>query len=118
MEQCEIYANNNFTFKDLDAYDTTRAAICAYYIKSALDQGVYSCQRAKYFSEESKKSDDSSFLGDIAIGFQSRGTSASTEKLDAVIQNFINYVKNNPKDWEFNPDAGDWLYNDWPCKLD
>jgi len=121
LRDCKIFANNNFELENLDTEDIHSSITCGFYIRSAVDEGVYACQMAKRFlqySREEQNQKRADILLSGGMGIAELGTGTTPDNLRAVIQNFINYVEKNPKEWQYVPDAKDWLYKDWPCDLD
>ena len=119
LDSCKVYANNNFNVDGLSDIKLLKASTCVGYMVSALEQSIIICNMAKEIDQSSFESDIEEYLligGSLA--FASIGTSATHENINAIIQTYINYANDNPKEWEYYPSMQDWLTNNWPCEIE
>ena len=119
LDSCKVYANNNFTLSGLSDLKLLKASSCLGYMVSALEQSIIICSMAKEIAQSSFESDIEEYMligGSVA--FASIGTSATHENINAIIQTYINYANDNPKEWEYYPSKQDWLTNNWPCEME
>jgi len=119
LKHCKQFANNGFESSGLSEGGIIGSTVCWSYILSAIEQGQENCEASiivDSLANKQKKAIDRVDFKGVATGMVLRGTSAKHEDLYAVIQNFINFVENNPKEFKYIPNAENWLYRDWPCK--
>ena len=82
-----------------DDVDQATAFACVGYIAGVIDVGRSICGI----------SDDETTRRIWGIG-------ADREQIDAVIQTFVNYARENPQLWSKDPFDDDWAGHSFPCK--
>lgn len=93
---------------------------CSGYIIGRIEAASQICDAYQYAFEQRKNGEGNWSLEELyGLGAMAKhyGTSADVRDTDAVIQSFINWAERNPREWEYTPDASEWLSELWPCKL-
>ena len=109
-KSCQKYVNSGFDIgraeNKIDVLDHT---VCFGYIMGVVESYRTICVVNQTVN---KNSDIKDYWDFTAMSF---GTSARNDDINAVIQSFINWARDNPQKWKQTPFAHEWLLEKWPC---
>lgn len=114
-DSCKPYADRGFDIASTDdVVGIYSDGVCLGYILATIEQLQNICK--VYDWAKTQHSDRPDLVNGARVAAMAHGTSATIDDSDAVIQLFINYAAANPTEWEYTPDATDWLTQAFPCK--
>ena len=117
-ENCKTYADNNFSLEGLDNLKLVKASFCMGYMVSALEHGIIMCKTATELSKSTFDTEIQEYmLMGGSLSYSSWGTRANHNDINAIIQSYINWANENPKEWNAYPSSNQWLSNNWPCEI-
>ena len=112
---CKPYADRGFKLSDSsDVVGVYKDGICEGYVIATIEQLQSVCLVYEWAKKEKAHLPD--YVAGTKLAATVHGTSANLGNLNAVIQLIVNYAAANPEEWEFTPNATDWLPKAFPCK--
>ena len=112
-DMCKPYVDKGYEMADVnDSLSIYSQGLCQKYIIALIEQLSEVCKIQDWAKEYHPDKPD--LILDVKIAAGVHGTSADLSNLNAVIQLFVNYAAANSTKWEYRPDAGEWLTQEFP----